>query len=180
MSEATVNDVITDSVSQTNTLLTSIAAPQGRALVDIASAETMGMAMYNAVSAQQNAQLTTNASVTATCAKMLAIAPQLPDAPPPEKKETPPPFMPLSPNEHGEAGKADASQLLAMANTLAESAAKEMGSQSSEDKETQTALKDLITKLQALEKGDSSAPTTTTKTTAASTSGTGSGTTTPS
>ncbi|MCY7295019.1 RebB family R body protein [Alteromonas sp. a30] len=161
MTGSTVNDVITDSVTQSSTLLTSIAAPHGQALLDMASAETMGMAMYNAISAQQNAQLTTNASVTATCAKMLAVGPAV-QLPPVEKPDVPPPpFMPLSGGDasggDGGSSKADAEQLIAMANTLIDSAAKDIGSQSSSDADVQKNLKALIAKLQSLEsKGGSS------------------------
>ena len=158
MSESTVNDVITDSVTQNNTLLTGIAAPQGMALVDIASAETMGMAMHNAISAQQNAQLTTNASVTATCARMLAITPPMPAPPAVAEKDPPPPFMPLSGNGGEAPAKADASQLLSMANTLAESAAKELKDQNVADEGTKKAIQDLITKLQGLEAGSDKKP----------------------
>ena len=89
-----VNSQITDSVTQASTLLTGYAAPQGMALLDVVSAETIGMAMHNAISAQQNAQLTSNASITSTCAKMLAVEQALPTKK--EKEDHPPPFMPLS------------------------------------------------------------------------------------
>lgn len=150
MSNATVNDVITDSVSQTNTLLTSIAAPQGCALVDVASAETIGMTMYNAVSAQQNAQLTTNASVTAACARMLAAVPKSPHKPP-SKATSPPPFMPLSPAAKGDNSTVETKQLLAMANALASNAAEDVSSQSKANRDTQAELSELIKKLQALQ-----------------------------
>ena len=96
--EGTVNSVITDSVTQTNTGIIGGAASQAMGLIDVVSAETLGMSMYNAVTTQQNAQMSASASVTATCAKMLQT--QIPQPAPvaePEK-DTPPPFMPLSNN----------------------------------------------------------------------------------
>lgn len=90
-----MNDLITDSVSQNVTLLTGIAAPQGMAMLDVVSADTLGMVMHNAVSAQQNAQITANASITTSCAKMLNIQPAI--TPPPTPK-VPPPFMSLTPS----------------------------------------------------------------------------------
>ncbi len=153
MGDSTVNSVITDSVTQNNTLLTSIAAPQGQALVDLASAETMGMAMYNAISAQQNAQLTTNASVTATCAKMLGVdaGSGLPAGLAPAPK-TPPPFMPLTPAGATEAAAAvDANTLIEMATNLADSAAKDITDNKGSDAETEKSLEALITKLQGMQ-----------------------------
>lgn len=150
MSDATTNDVITDSVTQTNTLLTGLAAPHGMALVDITSAETMGMAMHNAISAQQNAQLTTNASVTATCAKMLSIGPALSTGTEPTKNDALPPFMPLSGNGAEDLAKADVNQLLSMANSLADSAANELKNQNVSDADTKKTIQDLIAKLQGL------------------------------
>ncbi len=151
MSDATTNDVITDSVTQTNTLLTGMAAPHGMALVDITSAETMGMAMHNAISAQQNAQLTTNASVTATCAKMLSIGPPISAASSSVKNDAPPPFMPLSGNGAEDLAKADVNQLLSMANSLADSAVSELKNQNVSDTDTKKTIQDLITKLQGLD-----------------------------
>jgi hypothetical protein len=137
----TVNDVITDSVTQTGTLITGSAAPQGMAMIDVVSAETLGMAMHNAVSAQQNAQLTANASVTSSCAKMLAIERiSLPTTK--SKKDTPPPFMPLKGDN-----KTDPNSLISMAGSLAENAIEQLKKQGSADEATQKALSDLITKL---------------------------------
>jgi len=68
---ATVNDQITDSVSQSNAMVIGAAASEAMSLLDLVSAETLGMSMHNAVTAQQNAQMSTNASVTASCARML-------------------------------------------------------------------------------------------------------------
>lgn len=93
----TVNDQITDSVSQTNTMLIGSAASEARSLLDLVSAETLGMSMHNAVTAQQNAQMSTNASVTASCARMLQAQPipETPDPKPVTPPVVPPPFMPL-------------------------------------------------------------------------------------
>ena len=80
-----VNDQVTDAVTQINALLTGGAAAQSMAMLDIAGAETMGMSMFNAVTAQQNAQTSTSAAVTASCAKMLKT--DLPAKPAPAKKD---------------------------------------------------------------------------------------------
>ncbi|WP_163931647.1 RebB family R body protein [Paraferrimonas sp. SM1919] len=110
----TTNDVITDAVTQNMTLLTGTAAPQGMAMIDVVSAETLGMAMHNAISAQQNAQLTTNASITTTCAKMLGIQPPVPE---PTPKAEVPPFMKLGPDSPQVSGK-DNSALMDKINAI--------------------------------------------------------------
>ena len=96
----TVNDVVTDSISQNNTLLLGTATPNSLGMLDIASAETFGMFMYNAVSTQQNAQISSSAATTATCARIIQSQSQPPAAPPStETKKTPPPFMSLDGSE---------------------------------------------------------------------------------
>ena len=146
---ANVNDVITDSVSQGSTLLTGFAAPQGMAMLDIVSAETMGMAMHNAIAAQQNAQLTTNASITSACAKMLAMEPPVPA--PAVDKDTPPPFMPLTGGDGK--GSVDPSALINMAQNLAENAVTELKKSGTSEQDAQQAINQLISKLTALSKG---------------------------
>lgn len=42
-------------------------------LIDVVMSETLGMSMHNAVTAQQNAQMSATAAVTAACAKMLQM-----------------------------------------------------------------------------------------------------------
>lgn len=68
---SSVNDQITDSVSQINALLTGGAPSQSMGMLDVTSTETMGMSMFNAVTAQQNSQTAAGAALTASCAKML-------------------------------------------------------------------------------------------------------------
>ncbi|TDF35588.1 hypothetical protein EYS14_19450 [Alteromonadaceae bacterium M269] len=77
---STVNDQITDSINQINEMLTGIAPMQSMSMLDVAATETLGMSMFNAVTAQQNAQTSASAAATASCAKMLNQI-----APPPEK-----------------------------------------------------------------------------------------------
>ncbi len=139
----TVNDMITDSVATTSTLLTGSAPPQGMAMLDVVSAETIGMAMHNAITAQQNAQLTANASITTTCARMLSMEPV---PPPPSPTTNPPPFMPLSTET-----ASDPNSMLKVAGTLAENAIAALKKQDSSDQATQKALDDLINKLKGLD-----------------------------
>lgn len=141
----TVNDVITDSVTQANTLLMGLSAPQGMAVLDMVSAETLGMTMYNAMNAQQNAQITSNASTTTACAKMLAMSPPSPESP---AKPVPPPFMPLS--GQGGDGNINPDDLIKMAENLAENAIKQSQKDGSASAGTQKAITDLIAKLNSL------------------------------
>lgn len=145
----TVNDQTVDSVSQISTFLVGNSAPQAMGLLDVAGAESMGMSMHNAVSTQQNSQISSAAAVTAACAKMLSINQAIP-APPADEKAPPPPFMPLGPN-----GNVSADAMLKQANTLAESALKMLQDSQSQQKDAQSGneqeVKDLITKLQAFQ-----------------------------
>lgn len=94
---SSVNDQVTDAISQLNTLLISSSAPQSLALLDVAGAESMGMAMHNAVSNQHNAQISSGAAITSVCAKMLQIPsePFKPKAPDSSENRVIPPFLPL-------------------------------------------------------------------------------------
>ncbi|TBR41724.1 hypothetical protein CBF23_008930 [Marinomonas agarivorans] len=66
-----VNDQVTDAVSQMNALLTGGAPSQAMGMLDVTGTETIGMGMFNAITAQQNAQTSASAATTASCAKML-------------------------------------------------------------------------------------------------------------
>lgn len=66
-----VNGQITDAVSQMNALLTGGAPSQAMGMLDVTGTETIGMGMFNAITAQQNAQTSASAAATASCAKML-------------------------------------------------------------------------------------------------------------
>lgn len=156
LNNGSVNDVITDSVTSTSTLLTGYAAPQGMALLDVVSAETIGMAMHNAITAQQNAQLAANASVTTTCARMLSLEP-VPKEEASEPEKSPPPFMPLSTGSDPNPG--DPSAMLNMASTLADNAVEALKKQSNDDTAAQAAIQDLIDKLQKMSGGKSVSPT---------------------
>jgi len=81
---SSVNDQVTDSVSQIHTLLTGGAPSQAMGMLDVAGTETLGMTMFNAVTAQQNSQTSAGAALNASCAKILKteIAP-----PPPSKSK---------------------------------------------------------------------------------------------
>ncbi|HEV2273072.1 MAG TPA: RebB family R body protein [Acidobacteriaceae bacterium] len=69
--EGTVNSQITDSVTQAIAAVVGNAPSETKGLLDTLMAETVGMAMYNAVTNQHNAQMVSNAAVTAACARML-------------------------------------------------------------------------------------------------------------
>ncbi|HYJ83038.1 MAG TPA: RebB family R body protein [Allosphingosinicella sp.] len=99
MDQGSVNGQIVDSVADVVTLNGGIAPTQAFGMLDSVMAETLGMAMYNAVSRQQGSSMIGSAATTAVCAKMLS-APfpfELPPAPPPPP---PPPsggIQPLDP-----------------------------------------------------------------------------------
>ena len=89
--EDSVNSQITDSVTQANTINIGNGPASTQAMVDAASAETIGIAMHNAVTAQQNMQMLTSASITSACAKMISMAGiSLPPSPPSQPSTLPP------------------------------------------------------------------------------------------
>jgi len=100
MPEFTVNDQITDSISQTVTAVVGNSPAGTKSMLDALMVETVGMAMYNAVTNQHNAQMVSNASMTAACARMLktpyAMSPSLRTAVPSIDSVTPQP-VPLPP-----------------------------------------------------------------------------------
>lgn len=101
--DSTVNSQIVDAVSSVVTLSTGQAASQALGMLDAVLLETLGMAMYNAVNRQQNANMVTSAALTAACAKMLQTPfpikpPAPPPGPPPMVAPLPgPPPSPLAP-----------------------------------------------------------------------------------
>ncbi len=116
--DGTTNDQVTDSISQLNTLLLSASAPQSLALLDVTGAESMGMALHNAVSSQHNAQISAGAAITSVCAKILQVPTAVStEEPGGDKKKDIPPFLPLSGNSAD-----DTSALISQAQTLVKNA----------------------------------------------------------
>jgi len=129
--DSSVNDQITDSVTQNLTLLADSAAIQGVGMVDVVSAEATGIAMHNAVMSQQHSQLASNASVTATCARMLNTQPE----PAAKKKEhTPPPFMPLKTNADATSPEDLLNQLQGLVDNMTKSISKQKTNDENTDK----------------------------------------------
>lgn len=143
---SSVNDQITDSISQNLTLLTGNAAPQGVSMVDVVSAESMGIFMHNAVMSQQNSQLTSNASVTATCARMLNIQQRETVA---EQIPGPPPFMPLTTDSDKTAELVKPTALLQQAQALVDSALKSVDKDKDTDTEVEAAIQKMLDSLKA-------------------------------
>ena len=78
MPEDTVNTMITDAVTQSVASVLGNSPAGTKSMLDALMAETLGMAMYNAVANQHNAQMTGNASTTAACVRMLKTKPAAP------------------------------------------------------------------------------------------------------
>lgn len=79
--DGTVNSQITDSVTQIVALLTGLSPSQSMGMLDAVLLDTLGMAMHNAVSRQQNSHMASQAAVTAACARMLQVQPPAPPKP---------------------------------------------------------------------------------------------------
>ena len=117
-----VNSQISDSVSDAVATILGNAPSQGFSLLDTVMAETVGMMMHNAVTAQQNAQMIGNAAVTATCAKMLQAQASSSPGPTP----SPPIFSPpSSPPGAGQAGANARTAIKQLARDMETSAADE-------------------------------------------------------
>jgi hypothetical protein len=97
MSDGTTNNQIVDSVTTASLLVNGQAPSQSFGMLDTVMAETLGMAMHNAVMRQQASSTVNTAAVTATCARMLqvqtaVVLPPLTPIPP-----TPPGIQPIQP-----------------------------------------------------------------------------------
>lgn len=147
----TINDMITDSVSHNTVLNNGLAPATGASMLDVVSAETVGMSMHNAVNAQNNAQITTSASIARTCAHMLGMQSAVPGKPP---KKNPPPFIPLSGAPAGTptAPKTptDPAALIAQAEALIHQADAAIKKQNPNATQEQTELTSMVSKLKAL------------------------------
>ncbi len=86
--ESTTNSQVTDSVTQSNTTVIGQAPASTQGLLDAVMAETIGMSMHNAVTAQQNSQMMGSAAVAATCARLLKAPVVLDPAPAPSSDPT--------------------------------------------------------------------------------------------
>jgi hypothetical protein len=89
MDGSSVNGQIVDSVADVVTLNSGLAPTQAFGMLDTVMTETLGMAMYNAVSRQQGSSMIGSAATTAVCAKMLSTPfPFEVPAPPPAPAPT--------------------------------------------------------------------------------------------
>lgn len=77
-------------------LLKGTASSQSMAMLNNVMAETIGMSMHNAVTAQHNAQMLNSATTTSTCAKILSVMGGKTPPPPPPPPVTTPPATPVS------------------------------------------------------------------------------------
>jgi len=146
--QSTVNNQITDSVTQANTTLLGNSASGAMSLLDIVNAETLGMSMHNAVSSQHNSQMSSAAAVTATCAKMLAVSPPSPKSIPEPEPDLPPPFMPLDPA--GSGNDKTASELVREATAMAEKAIQMIGDSDEKTDKDVSVLQGLMSKIKTL------------------------------
>jgi len=94
--ESTTNSQITDSVTQANTSNIGQAPAATQGLLDAVMADTIGMGMHNAVTAQQSSQMVGGAAVAATCARLIQSRSTIVVAPPTPIPPIPPP--PPAPN----------------------------------------------------------------------------------
>lgn len=70
-STSATNSQVVDSVTEAIALNIGHAPSATEAMIDAVMAQTVGMAMHNAVTAQQNAQMVANSAVAATCTRIL-------------------------------------------------------------------------------------------------------------
>lgn len=95
--QGSVNGQILDSVADTVTIAAGLAPSQSYAMLDTVMVETLGMAMYNAVSRQQGGSMVGSAAVTAACAKMLGTSISASPKPPAPPTIQPLPTPPIPP-----------------------------------------------------------------------------------
>lgn len=92
--QGNVNSQIVDSVADVVGITSGLAPAQAFGMLDTVMTETLGMAMYNAISRQQGGSMIGSAAATAVCAKMLT-------APFPFEIPAPPPSPPPCPDPAG-------------------------------------------------------------------------------
>lgn len=68
---------------------------QPTSMVEATLAETLGLSMHNAITNQQSAQMTTAASITNACARLLQTPTHLPASAQPNNATTAPAVLPL-------------------------------------------------------------------------------------
>lgn len=83
----TTNSQIVDATTLVDTLVAGLTPGASFALLDAVMAETVGLAMQNAVTRQQSAGMISTAAVSAVCARIAGAArPPLPPQPEPVPK----------------------------------------------------------------------------------------------
>ena len=97
--ESGVNTQITESVIQVHKATADQTPAQSLALLDRVMAETLGMGMHNAITAQRNSQLTASAAITATCARMINSQASTVSSASDEDKAGDTPVPPLTPTD---------------------------------------------------------------------------------
>jgi len=133
-----INSQINDSVTTTLADVLGNAPAQAFGMLDTIMAETVGMMMHNAVSAQQNAQMVGNAAVTATCAKMLQVQTTVTSKSPPKPPPfSPPPFSPPSGLGNSVRQKGD------VAKAAIQNLAADLEASSAEEKQARAMLQEL-------------------------------------
>ena len=96
-----VNDLVVDAVDRSQQETVGASAESTLAMLESVAAETIGLALHNAVTTQHNMQMVSNAAVTAACARMvntttapvINVTPKVPTptpAPPPAAPSAPP------------------------------------------------------------------------------------------
>ncbi len=71
--QGTVNSQITDAVTQSNAGVLGQAPALAADLIYMAAADSIGLAMHNAVTNQQRMQIIAEAVITQTCATIIAL-----------------------------------------------------------------------------------------------------------
>lgn len=69
--DTSLNDQVVDAVAETNATVLGQAPSGSQGLLDAVMAETVGMLMHNAVTAQHNSQMVSGAATAAACARIL-------------------------------------------------------------------------------------------------------------
>lgn len=90
MTESSLNQQMIDSVAAVNFINTGSSQNNAQAMLNAVMAETLGMAMHNAVMRQQSNSMVSSAATTAACARMLQsrwggepVKPHVPPVDPP-------------------------------------------------------------------------------------------------
>ena len=147
--QSKINDQVTDTVNFVNNSNIGQSPPHSMGILDTVMAETIGMGMHNAITAQQNGQMIGNASVAATCSRILSVPMAKPPSTTTIGSSSGKPITPLQPTMATE---------ISMANSEAKEGIATLQKLKKESEQNEKTIKDDLTNLDKIMKNPDDTP----------------------